>query len=181
MNPILRAAAFAQQAHQGQMRKDGQPYITHPARVATAAILHGMDETAVCAAWLHDVIEDCDVAHQVVFDFFGDAVRNLVVELTNEPYPKSIPRPERKKMDRERIARASREAKQLKLLDRIDNIGDMVGYSLKFLRIYLEESELLLQAIADADEVLAQRLQSIIDRQRVVLEIEEIIFDSTKA
>ena len=63
LNPILRAAQFARQAHEGQRRKcNDRPYIEHPARVAArVTILPGATEAMVVAAWLHDVVEDTTV------------------------------------------------------------------------------------------------------------------------
>ncbi|MGB8939450.1 MAG: HD domain-containing protein [Streptomyces sp.] len=55
------AEDIARRAHAGQLDKSGVDYITHPARVAAGVASHGGDDTAVAAAWLHDVLEDCDV------------------------------------------------------------------------------------------------------------------------
>ena len=52
------AAAIATKAHKGQTRWGGEPYITHPARVARSLIKDGFDEEYIAVAWLHDVIED---------------------------------------------------------------------------------------------------------------------------
>lgn len=60
-NKIIQAAQFAAQAHQGQARKyTGRPYIEHPGRVAARVmVLRDVAEPVVCAAWMHDVLEDC--------------------------------------------------------------------------------------------------------------------------
>ena len=55
------AEDIAHRAHAGQVDKSGVDYITHPARVAAGVRAHGGDDEAVAAAWLHDVLEDCDV------------------------------------------------------------------------------------------------------------------------
>lgn len=52
------AAKLAERAHEGQVDKAGQPYIEHPARVAARVRVLGGSDTAVVAAWLHDVVED---------------------------------------------------------------------------------------------------------------------------
>lgn len=59
---VALARAIAAKAHQGQTDKLGAAYIGHPARVAEHARRLGGDEYAVAAAWLHDVIEDCEVS-----------------------------------------------------------------------------------------------------------------------
>lgn len=56
------AEDIARRAHAGQVDKAGLDYITHPARVAAGVRLHGGTNEAVAAAWLHDVLEDCDVS-----------------------------------------------------------------------------------------------------------------------
>lgn len=55
------AEAIARRAHAGQADKSGVDYIGHPERVAAGVRTHGGDDGAVAAAWLHDVLEDCDV------------------------------------------------------------------------------------------------------------------------
>ncbi|MGO1727582.1 HD domain-containing protein [Glutamicibacter ardleyensis] len=57
--PVI-AEAIARRAHRGQVDKSGADYITHPARVAATVHEQGGTDTAVAAAWLHDVIEDCE-------------------------------------------------------------------------------------------------------------------------
>ena len=56
------AEAVARGAHAGQFDKSGADYITHPARVAERVRRQGGADEAVAAAWLHDVLEDCDVS-----------------------------------------------------------------------------------------------------------------------
>jgi (p)ppGpp synthase/HD superfamily hydrolase len=58
--PVI-AEAIARRAHRGQLDKSGADYIAHPARVAARVYERGGTDAAVAAAWLHDVIEDCDV------------------------------------------------------------------------------------------------------------------------
>ncbi|HJX76890.1 HD domain-containing protein [Glutamicibacter sp.] len=55
------AEAIARRAHRGQVDKSGADYITHPARVAAKVHDQGGTDAAVATAWLHDVIEDCEV------------------------------------------------------------------------------------------------------------------------
>lgn len=82
-----RAAAFARDAHTGQVDKAGRPYIGHPARVA-ARVAQAMDsghplyEEAIAAAWLHDVVEDTAVRIREIDALFGRDVATLVDALT---------------------------------------------------------------------------------------------------
>jgi guanosine-3',5'-bis(diphosphate) 3'-pyrophosphohydrolase len=76
---IVRAAyAYADNAHEGQMRRTGHKYITHP--VAVASILAGMhvDHQTICAALLHDVLEDTEVGKATLDDLFGPQVTEIV-------------------------------------------------------------------------------------------------------
>ena len=58
---VQRAYEVAEKAHDGQFRKSGDPYITHPLAVATILADLGMDTTTLVAALLHDTVEDTDV------------------------------------------------------------------------------------------------------------------------
>jgi hypothetical protein len=161
----LRAAIFATEAHNGQVRKyNGRPYITHPMRVAHAALMLDCPLRVIAAAWLHDVVEDCPVTFQTIEEEFGTDVCELVRELTNPS--KACPhlrRAERKAMDREHIAKASRWAKVLKLLDRTDNILEMDGCGDDFLALYAKESMQLVDAITDDDELIAILRRDLVD------------------
>lgn len=168
MNKIIIAAKFAARAHAGQLRKwTGAPYITHPARVAGRAILSpDADEAMVCAAWLHDTMEDCDVSAVVLEEFFGARVSSLVCWLTNASHGSKLPLPraERKKLDREKLSGAPIEAKQIKLLDRIDNLRELpcTADAMGFAQLYAEESRLLVPVIADGSPELASELLGVI-------------------
>src|SRR5262245_46578040 len=127
MTLILQAAAFAAHAHRDQKRKyTGRPYIEHPMRVAgMACLLRDVPEEVVAAAWLHDVIEDCDVDRSDIDARFGPWVEALVLQLTNPSKGSPAPRAERKALDHAHIASASLWARKLKAIDRLDNLRDM--------------------------------------------------------
>ena len=75
---VREAYRFAEEAHRGQLRRSGEPYITHP--VAVAEILAGlqMDADTVAAGLLHDTLEDCGVAPEELERRFGPTVRRIV-------------------------------------------------------------------------------------------------------
>ena len=79
---LSRAFKFAEKAHAGQKRKSGEPFIAHPIEVAI--ILGGlhMDVETICAALLHDTIEDTEVTREDVVDLFGEDVATLVEGVT---------------------------------------------------------------------------------------------------
>lgn len=85
MSLIIDAAQFAATAHKGQVRKyNGRPYISHPIRVAGRVATHPeASEELVAAAFLHDVVEDCNVGIGLLQRIFGHAVASLVGDLTN--------------------------------------------------------------------------------------------------
>jgi (p)ppGpp synthase/HD superfamily hydrolase len=149
------AEQFATVCHIGQLRKwTREPYINHPRRVASrVATLPGATEPMICAAWLHDVCEDCDVNSQVILDRFGLATADLVVQLTAPSKAYShLPRSDRKEIDREYLAKVPPAAKRIKAIDRIDNLRDMKAAPADFQRLYANESRLLLEVLRDGIE-----------------------------
>jgi (p)ppGpp synthase/HD superfamily hydrolase len=78
INLVKRAYFYAEQAHDGQKRRSGEAYITHP--LAVADILAGMhmDHQSLMAAMLHDVIEDTGISKKAIAGQFGDSVADLV-------------------------------------------------------------------------------------------------------
>jgi guanosine-3',5'-bis(diphosphate) 3'-pyrophosphohydrolase len=79
---VQAAFAYSAEAHQHQRRLSGEPYITHPLAVATSVSEWRMDADAVCAALLHDVIEDTGATKEDLADRFGPAVAELVEGLS---------------------------------------------------------------------------------------------------
>ncbi len=79
---IERAIVCAQINHEGQFRKTGEPYIVHPLCVACLVAFYGGDEAMICAALLHDVVEDTSYNLDNVKSEFGEAVATLVDALT---------------------------------------------------------------------------------------------------
>ncbi|MEY9091544.1 bifunctional (p)ppGpp synthetase/guanosine-3',5'-bis(diphosphate) 3'-pyrophosphohydrolase [Paenibacillus sp. RC84] len=82
LNRIKEAYEFAEQAHHGQVRKSGEPYILHPLAVADILVDMQMDVTSIIAALLHDVVEDTTVSLEAVQDKFGRTCAMLVDGLT---------------------------------------------------------------------------------------------------
>lgn len=78
LKKIQLAYNFAFHAHDGQLRKDGTPYISHPVAVSNILLELKMDVDSICAALMHDVLEDCDVQKNNLIKLFGDDVANIV-------------------------------------------------------------------------------------------------------
>ncbi len=79
---IERAFTRAESAHEGQLRKSGAPYITHPVAVAEILADLGLDPNTIAAALLHDTVEDTEYSSELLRKEFGDEIANLVDGVT---------------------------------------------------------------------------------------------------
>ena len=79
---IRRAYLYSEKAHDGQFRRNGDPYITHPLAVANILCDMHMDHQSIMAAMLHDVIEDTGITKVEITDEFGEEVAELVDGVT---------------------------------------------------------------------------------------------------
>lgn len=75
---VRRAYFYAEQAHDGQRRKSGEPYVTHPLAVASILSAMHMDHQSLMSAMLHDVIEDTEITYSGIEEQFGKAVATVV-------------------------------------------------------------------------------------------------------
>ncbi|MGR4850832.1 RelA/SpoT family protein [Streptomyces sp. LARHCF252] len=82
LEPLRHAYVLAESSHRGQMRKSGEPYITHPLAVTLILAELGAETTTLTASLLHDTVEDTDVTLDQVRDQFGEEVRYLVDGVT---------------------------------------------------------------------------------------------------
>ena len=82
MGLIRRAYELADEKHNGQHRRSGEPYIMHPLHVALLLVELGLDEQCICAALLHDVVEDTDTPLSFIKEQFGAEVAELVDGVT---------------------------------------------------------------------------------------------------
>lgn len=82
LEKITRAYQVAEKAHEGQKRTSGEPYITHPLSVASILLDYCMDTDTICAALLHDTVEDTDVTLDELRKKFGDDVALMVDGVT---------------------------------------------------------------------------------------------------
>ena len=123
---ILRALEFAARKHRDQRRKDvhASPYINHPIALANLLVneadIH--DPEVICAALLHDTIEDTETTARELEREFGEHIRDIVLEVTDDT---NLPKAERKRRQIEHAAHASGQAKLVKLADKICNLRDI--------------------------------------------------------
>ncbi|MEG2939341.1 MAG: RelA/SpoT family protein, partial [Oscillospiraceae bacterium] len=82
MDMIERAYSLAESSHAGQNRRSGEPYITHPIYVASLLVEMGLDTESLCAALLHDVVEDTGVPLSEIKSKFGEDIALLVDGVT---------------------------------------------------------------------------------------------------
>lgn len=125
---LLRAVAFAADKHRTQRRKDaeGSPYINHPIALATVLASEGgiTDINVLCAAVLHDTVEDTQTSEAELAASFGPAIARIVMEVTDD---KSLPKAERKRQQVVHAASISNGAKLVKLADKICNLRDILA------------------------------------------------------
>ena len=79
---IIKAYKYAAEKHKNQFRKSGEPYIIHPLHVAYILAELGLDTQTICAALLHDVVEDTDSTNEDIIELFGEGVAATVAGVT---------------------------------------------------------------------------------------------------
>jgi len=123
---VFQALAFAAHKHRDQRRKDAgaSPYINHPIALADILVNEGgvTDHVVLCAAILHDTIEDTETTYEELVDAFGREIADVVAEVTDD---KSLLKAERKLLQIEHAAHASPRAKLVKLADKTCNLRDI--------------------------------------------------------
>jgi guanosine-3',5'-bis(diphosphate) 3'-pyrophosphohydrolase len=124
---LLKALAFAAHKHRDQRRKDieSSPYINHPIGLAHLLVNEAAvdDHVVLCAAVLHDTIEDTQTTLRELQHEFGKEIAAIVAEVTDD---KALPKAERKRLQIEHAAHISHRARLVKLADKICNLRDVV-------------------------------------------------------
>ncbi|MER5997232.1 HD domain-containing protein [Nonomuraea angiospora] len=88
---VEQAHLTAAHWHRGQRRRSGEPYISHPVAVATILAELGMDHEVLCAALLHDMLEDTDCPEQELVREFGEPIVRLVRDMAALRDPRQVP------------------------------------------------------------------------------------------
>lgn len=138
---VLKAFNYAKKMHEGQLRRDGTPYIEHPIRVANyVARFEGFKniEILIVSALLHDTIENTETTYYDIENLFDYAVANIVEELT-------IDEEKRKELGKEKYLETKMEkmtnwALIIKLCDRLDNTSDLTTSNEEFKNRYSMET-----------------------------------------
>jgi len=125
--PVHKAVSLAREKHLGQLRKDGADYITHPLRVCLLLLEVGglNNPDLLCAALLHDVVEDTDTVVEELTGEYGSKVSDLVRSVTLTDLRRGQSKSERDRSHFSSLSWESRDAQILRSADRLDNIADM--------------------------------------------------------
>jgi guanosine-3',5'-bis(diphosphate) 3'-pyrophosphohydrolase len=125
---LIRAIAFAAEKHSKQRRKDADasPYINHPIALADVLANEGGIENpeVLCAAVLHDTLEDTETTAAELEALFGHEVTTIVLEVTDD---KSLEKHVRKQRQIEHAPHVSPKARLVKLADKICNLRDIIA------------------------------------------------------
>lgn len=171
LGAILKAASFAAEKHRDQRRKDAEssPYINHPITLANVLANEGnvTDPDVLCAALLHDTIEDTETTAGELRGIFGDTVTGIVLEVTDD---KSLPKAERKRLQIEHAAHASPQAKLVKLADKICNLRDILAsppadWSIERKQEYFDWSTEVVAGVRDVHPGLAKVFDQLLNQR----------------
>jgi len=128
INQFVSALNFSASKHRAQRRKDieASPYINHPIALVDVLVNDGgvVNWDVLCAALLHDTIEDTETTAEELTNAFGARVASIVKEVTDD---KSLPKQERKLRQVAHASRSTHEAKLVKLADKICNLRDILS------------------------------------------------------
>ena len=158
---LLRALVFAAAKHKNQRRKDvdASPYINHPISLADVLCNEGhiTDIEVICGALLHDTVEDTDTEPEELEAEFGKAIRDIVMEVTDD---KTLPKGERKQAQIDHAAGISDKAKLVKLADKVSNLRDVANspppdWSLERRREYFDWAKAVIDRLRGVDAGLA--------------------------
>jgi guanosine-3',5'-bis(diphosphate) 3'-pyrophosphohydrolase len=177
MEEILQQVRdFADRAHGGQMRKyTPERYIVHPVRVMNLCREYTNDVTILCAALLHDVLEDTPVTQEDIHDFLlplmdrekAERTVGLVVELTDvyikEDYPQWNRR-KRKERETQRLEQTSTDSQTIKYADIIDNCVEIVNHDTDFAPLFLHECRAILRKMNKGNQELYKRAVETVDK-----------------
>lgn len=166
---------FANRAHGDQRRRYvDAPYIVHPVRVMETCRAYTQDTATLCAALLHDVLEDTPVREAAIHKFLetlmpgADVERTLriVIELTDvythERYPR-MKRRERRAREAERLAAVSAEAQTVKYADILDNTEDIAQHDPNFAPVYARECLAIVNGMDKGNAGLRLRAQAALE------------------
>ena len=151
-NLINKAIYFAKKYHDGQLRKSGEPFYTHPLEVAYMISDYNLKTDVITASILHDIIEDTEVTVRMIQNTFGQRIAEMVDRLTRD-------RPDGSKLSVGEILNNSyqekdREVLLIKLFDRLHNMQTLGVKSPEKIKKIADETLLIFIALAIYLEVV---------------------------
>ncbi len=162
-----KALTFAAKNHGIKTRKDNEtPYVIHPMRITAILRAAGFsefkNEDLMMAALFHDLIEDTETSLNDIKNQFGKKSASIVEELTK---PEDDDKGSKEKWLKS-FDKASKEAKIIKMADRIDNLMDMNLdiWPIEKQKSYAEQGKIILEKCGDAHSELAIKLKSVINK-----------------
>ena len=173
LSRFTQTLQYAAEKHQYQRRAgyDALPYINHLIKVSHLLIQAGeMDPDLLCAAILHDVLEDTDATFEELSTLFGEKVAHIVQELTDDM---SLPYATRKQLQLYRITSLSPMAQKIRIADKACNIQDIFHYPLDWTpdkkRAYLENSIAIIDQIRDEYPALISFFDQEVQKAQLIL------------
>jgi hypothetical protein len=172
---LLGAVQFAAVKHRTQLRKgaDGSPYVNHPIGVADLLARVGgiSDVDTLVAAVLHDTVEDTDATPDELERRFGRAVRDMVVEVTDD---KTLEKAVRKELQVEHAATLSAPAKAIRIADKIMNVQDVADtpppeWDVNRRLEYLDWAERVVAACRGTNSPLEEYFDDVLKRANATL------------
>ena len=176
---FLKALQFATFKHRDQRRKGSKkrPYINHPIQVMEILWSTGgvRDTNTLVAALLHDTVEDTGVSPEEIAELFGEDVRELVMEMTDN---KLLPKPVRKYLQIVHSPKKSPRAQQIKLADKISNVTELAldppeDWPLQRRKEYLDWTEQVVNGLRGKHPALEARYDTALAEARRLL-VEEM-------
>lgn len=124
---INKAISFAKKYHQGQLRKSGEPFYSHPLEVAYIISDYNLKTDVIAASILHDIVEDTEVTIKIILENFGPRITEMVDRLTRD-------RPDGSKLSIKELLNNAYELRDqevllIKLIDRLHNIRTIKSMS----------------------------------------------------
>lgn len=170
---LFKALSFSAEKHTKQRRKDidKTPYINHPISLANILAQRWViDENVLCAAILHDTIEDTETTVDELQEHFGEKITSIVLEVTDD---KSLEKSLRKQKQVEHAASISHEAKLVKLADKIANITDIINtppadWSSDRKKEYFEWAKAVVDNLRGAHQGLEKDFDDLINKAKIV-------------
>lgn len=144
----------------------GDPYITHPQAVAEIVKGIGGSKEMICAALLHDTVEDTETTISEIEDIFGTDVAILVDALTDIAKPGDGNRAMRMQKNLEHTKLGSADAHTIKLADLIDNSRSIVEFDKKFAVVYMNEKANLMEVLKGGNKELYNTAKKIMDNYK---------------